>query len=126
MAHFKLKTKTATKSVRDFLFADDSALVAHSPDGIQALVDRFFSAARQFDLHINIKKTECLYQPPPPKFLGDVFLPTTVSTNGEPLKQCKTFNYLERTVADHSKLDKDISLRIGNASAVYGNLRWKL
>ena len=47
----------------DLFFADDSALVAHSPDSIQALVDRFASAARQFSLHINATKTECLYQP---------------------------------------------------------------
>ena len=48
VAHFKLKSKTNTKLVRDLLFADDSALVAHTPYGIQALVDRFAISARQF------------------------------------------------------------------------------
>ena len=110
VAHVKSKTRTATKLVRDLFFADDSALVAHSPDSIQALVDRFASAARQFSLHINIKKTECLYQPP--KVLGDVSLPTRVSINAEPLEQFKTFKYLESSVADNSKLDKEIALRI--------------
>ena len=124
VAHFKSTSRTTTKVVRELLFADDSALVAHTPDGIQALVDRFATAARQFSLQINIKKTECLYQPP--KFLSDVSLPSTVSINGEALKQCKTFKYLGSTAADNAKLDKELSLRIGNASAVYGNLRSRL
>ena len=105
VAHVKSKTRTATKLVRDLFFADDSALVAHSPDSIQALVDRFASAARQFSLHINVKKADCLYQPP--KFLGDVSLPAKVSINVELLEQCKTCKYLGRTIADHSKLEKE-------------------
>jgi hypothetical protein len=110
--------------VRDLLFADDSALVAHDSDDIQTLVDRFADAARMFSLKINIKKTECLYQPL--KFLSEVSLPSNVNINREPLEQCKTFKYLGSTVADNVKLDNAISLRIGNASAVYGNLRQRL
>ena len=49
--------------VQDMLFADDSALVAHTADDMQKLVDRFSEAAAKFSLKINIKKTECLYQP---------------------------------------------------------------
>ena len=45
------------------LFANDSALVAHGVSEMQLLVDRFARAAAQFSLKINIKKTECLYQP---------------------------------------------------------------
>ena len=124
VAHFKSKSKTTTNLVRDLLFADDSALVAHTPDGIQVLVDRFATAARQFSLQINIEKTECLYQPP--KFLCGVSLPTTISINGKSLKQCKTFKYLGSTVTDNDKLENEISLRIGKASGIYGNLRRRL
>ena len=59
VAHFKVRTKTSQKIVREMLFADDSALVAHDADSMQRLVDRFPSAADQFSLKINIKKTEC-------------------------------------------------------------------
>ena len=105
--------------MRDLLFADDSTLVAHDSDGIQTPVDRFADAARMFSLKINIKKTDCLYQHP--KFLSEVSLPRNVNTNGKPLEQCKTFKYLGSTVTDSAKLDNEISLRIENASAVYGN-----
>jgi len=63
----QLKAKTRTKNlVREMLFADDSAVVAPSAEDIQKLIDSFAKAAAQFNLKINIKMTECLYQPAPP------------------------------------------------------------
>ena len=50
VAHFKSQNRTTTKLVRDLLFADDSALLAHDSDDIQTLVDRFADAARMFRL----------------------------------------------------------------------------
>ena len=44
------------------LFANDSALVAYDAESMQRLVDRFSSAADQFNLKINIKKSECLFR----------------------------------------------------------------
>ena len=60
VAHFKAKTKTTR---RELLFADDSALVAHSAEEMQKIVDAFSNASKKFGLKINIKKTEMLYQP---------------------------------------------------------------
>jgi len=40
---------------REMLFVDDSALVAHSADNMQAFVDCFANEASQFNLKINIK-----------------------------------------------------------------------
>ena len=61
VANFKAGTKTSQKIVRKMLFTDDSALVAQDAKSMQRLVDRFSSAADQFSLKINIKKTECLF-----------------------------------------------------------------
>ena len=61
MSQFRAKTLTKRNLVREMLFA--SAVVAHSSEEIQKLIDRFAHAAAQFSLKINIKKTECLYQP---------------------------------------------------------------
>ena len=49
--------------MRELLFADDSALVAHSAEEMQKIVDAFSDASKKFGLKINIKKTEVLYQP---------------------------------------------------------------
>ena len=48
--------------MRKLLFADDSALVAHSAEEMPKIVDAFSNASKKFGLTINIKKTEVLYQ----------------------------------------------------------------
>ena len=44
--------------MKELLFADDSALVAHSAEDMQNIVDAFSNASNKFGLKINIKKTE--------------------------------------------------------------------
>ena len=56
VAQFNFKSKSVSKVVRELLFADDSALVAHTPNNILTLVDRFATVAQPFSLQINIKK----------------------------------------------------------------------
>ena len=124
VSHFKAKTKTEHILVQEMLFADDSAIVAHTAEEIQALVDRFESAARSFSLTINIKKTECLYQPsklvvPPP-------MPSDIKINNENLVQCKNFVYLGSTISESAKLDQELMYRMGKASAAFGRLRERL
>ena len=57
------KTKTTRILMGELLFADDSALVAHSAEEMQKIVDAFSDASKKFGLKITIKKTEVLYQP---------------------------------------------------------------
>ena len=63
IAHFRAKTKTTQILMRELLFANDSALVAHSAEEMQKIVDVFSDASKKFSPKINIKKTEVLYQP---------------------------------------------------------------
>ena len=56
VSQFKAKTLTTRFLVREMLFADDSALVAHTAEDMQMLVDCFARAASHFSLKINIKK----------------------------------------------------------------------
>ena len=42
VAHFRAKTKTTRILMRELLFVDDSALVAHSSEEMQKIVDAFF------------------------------------------------------------------------------------
>ena len=63
VAHFRAKTNTTRILMKELLFADDSALVAHSAEEMQKIVDAFSDASKKFGLKINIKKTEVLYQP---------------------------------------------------------------
>ena len=45
IAHFRAKTKTARILMRELLFADDSALVAHCAEKMQKIVDAFSGAS---------------------------------------------------------------------------------
>ncbi|KAK2157734.1 hypothetical protein NP493_1856g00014 [Ridgeia piscesae] len=63
VAHFRAKTKRTQILMRELLFADDGALVAHSAEEMQKIVDAFSNASKKFGLKITIKKTEMLYQP---------------------------------------------------------------
>ena len=60
---FRTKTKTSRILMRELLFADDTALVAHSAEEMQKIVDAFSDASKKFGLKINTKKTEAVYQP---------------------------------------------------------------
>ena len=91
VAQLQAKSKTSTKVVREMLFADDSALAAHSAcaEDVQSLLEKFARTAHQFSLKINIKKTECLYQPP--KFQLSTLLLEEINTGTESLVKFKTF-----------------------------------
>ena len=44
------------------IFADDAALVSHTQEGIQCLVDRLLKSCKEFSLTVSIKKTEIMAQ----------------------------------------------------------------
>ena len=81
------------------MFANDTALVAHSHDDSQELVDRFARASKAFGLKINIKNTETLYQPAPRAHgSGD-----SIFIDNEDLANVNKFKYLGSTVMCNKK-----------------------
>ena len=52
------QTKIQSQIIRDLLFADDCALLAHTEAEAQELFERFSGAARRFGLSVSLKKTE--------------------------------------------------------------------
>ena len=50
---------------KQLLYADDCALEAHSQQDIQLITNKFTEAARKYELAINAKKTEVMFQPAP-------------------------------------------------------------
>ena len=60
-------TKTKEQLIRELLFADDSALVAHSETALQRVTSCFAEASQLFGLEVSLKKTEVLHQPGPRK-----------------------------------------------------------
>ena len=51
--------------IRDFVFADDCALAAHSESELQCIATSFSTAAKAFRLTVRIQKSVVMHQPAP-------------------------------------------------------------
>ena len=121
IAHFRAKTKTTQILVRELLYADDSALVVHSAEEIQRIVDAFSDASKKFGLKINIKKTEVLYQPNSTRTREE-----DIMVDGNKLNSVSEFTYLGSTTSSDGRIDAEIQRRMAKASASFGRLRQRL
>ena len=106
------KTKTFNSLIQGALFADDCALMAHKPGDLQAMLNSFSDASKQFGLKSSLGKTEVLFQrapnsvaPQPAIFIDDV-----------ELKVIDSFKYLGSMISSDGSLDKEIASKISKAS----------
>ena len=123
VAHFRAKTNTIRILMRELLLADGSALVAHSAEEMQKIVDVFSDASKKFGLKINIKKTEVLYQPNSTRTREE-----DIMVDGNMLNSVLEFTYLGRTrpISSNGCTDDEIQNRVAKASASFGRLRQRL
>ena len=121
VAHFRAKTKTTRILMRELLFADDSALVAHSAEEMQNIVDAFSNASKKCGLKINIKKTEVLYQPNSTRTREE-----DIMVDGNKLNSVLEFTYLGSTISSDGCIDDELQRRMAKASASFGRLRQRL
>ena len=54
LARLRSKTKVRKVLIREMLFADDAALVAHTEEALQRMADQLSDACKQFGLTISI------------------------------------------------------------------------
>ena len=118
LRRLKSYTKVTQAIVRDFLFADDCALAAHSEVDIQELADCFATAATSFGLTVSIKKTEVLRQLAP----NTARPPPNITMDGNVLKNVDTFKYLGSCINSAANLDDEVLCRISRASQAFGRL----
>ena len=58
LRRFLARTKTIEEFITELLFAKDYALLAHTEETLQHIVNRFSDATKNVDLTISLKKTE--------------------------------------------------------------------
>ena len=114
LARLKAKSKVTEKTIRDMLFADDAAVVSHTEQELQRLMDRFSQACTDFGLTISLKKTNVMSQ--------DVDTPPAICINDHQLEVVHQFTYLGSTISDNLSLDAEINKRIGKAATTLGRL----
>ena len=121
LRRLQAKTKTSSMLLRDLLYADDCALIAHTQSDAQDMVDDFARACSSYGLTISIRKSEVLHQPRPGTPPSD----PVITIAGEPLKAVQKFCYLGGVLSQNARID-DITARIGKASAAFGRLQHRL
>ena len=114
LARLRAKTKVREVLIRDMLFADDAAVVAHTQDDLQSLMDCFSHACRDFGLTISLKKTNVLGQ--------DTEAPPVISIDYYELDAVCQFTYLGSTITGNLSLDAEINKRIGKAASTLAHL----
>ena len=112
-------TKTLEELILELLFADDCALLAHSEEVLQAVVNRFADAAKAFGLTISLKKTEVLYQKSP----HGSYNPPHISIEGTALNTVEHFTYLGSVISNDATVAKDVDNRLAKANSSFGRLR---
>ena len=117
LARLRANTKTRELCIRELLFADDAAIVAHTLEDIKEICKHFEQAATLFGLTISTKKTVTLHQPPP----GQTSTRPHTEIYGTPLKSVNNFTYLGSTIASENTIDMEINNRIRAASEAFGS-----
>lgn len=111
-------TKTKSCCIAELQYADDCAILAHSPESMQHALNTIASLYQYFGLQVNIKKTEVISQ-----IFSQTSSPPSFHINGIPLKNVDQFTYLGSTLSSCCSLDMEIHTRIKKASSSFGRLR---
>ena len=119
LARLKTKTKIITQLLLEPLFADDTALLAHSISDMQNTVDKFVEASKEMGLNVNITETEVLYEPAPNFSVNEVPI---IQIDGIPLKAVKNFRYIGSTISQYNRVDIEVHNRIQSACSAFGKL----
>jgi hypothetical protein len=115
LARLRARTRVKCVLVRELLYADDAAFVAHTEQEIQEMCNSFAAACTEFGLTISLKKTVVMAQ--------NVPAPPHVTINGTVLSVVEKFIYLGSTLTANNSLDAELNTRIGRASTTFGRLQ---
>ena len=107
--------------MRELLFADYSALVAHSAEDMQKIVDAFSGASKKFGLKVDIKKTEVMYQLNSTRTREE-----DIMVDGNKLNSVLEFTCLGSTISSSGCIDDKIHRRMAKAGASFGRLHQRL
>lgn len=122
LCHLQVKTKVSNNILRELLFADDCALMAHSYEDIQHIVNCLDIFARRFGFTISLKKTEVLYQ----QHTGVISTSPPILLADHPLTYVDHVKYLGAVLSTSATIDADVLHRISKASGTFGKLNIRI
>ena len=110
-------TKTTLNNILELQYADDCALVAHTPEALQRSLNIVAGLYEALGLRMNTSKTEILVQ------RHNMDPPLMFHINGEEIKQVNNFKYLGSVITEKHNIDEEVHNRINKAASAYGRLR---
>ena len=96
------------------LFADDAEVTTHTQQELQALMDRFSQACKDFGVTISLKKTNVLGQ--------DTMELPAITIDHYELDVFEQFIYLGSTITDNLSLDTEMDKKIEKAATTLARL----
>ena len=102
--------------IRDLRYADDTALLSRTVEGLGHLVDAVKEHSEAKDLMLNVKKTKVMDT-------DKCRTKTDLQIDGETLENVTHFEYLGARVENDGRSKNEISRRIAIASQKLGNLK---
>ena len=103
--------------MRELLFADNSALVAHSAEEMQKIVDVFSDVSKKFGLKVNIRKTKVMYQRKSTRTREE-----DIMVDGNKLNSILEFIYIGITISSNGCIDDELQKRVAKVNASFGRL----
>ena len=113
------KFKVQTEVLDEFLFADDMAKGAPTEEIMQKGMDQASDSCDSYDITINIKKAEVVYQPAP----GKPNKEPIITVKDQRLQVVDKFTYLGSTLSRVVHIGDEVNARIAKASAAFGRQR---
>lgn len=120
LAKLKARTKTKACNIKELQYADDAAIVAHSPQVLQSMIDTLNRTYNRLGLKMNTDKTEVMRLAD-----GDQGA-ESITVGPVQLKNVSDFRYLGSYLSNDWSLDKEVTYRIGRAAAAFGSLRGRV
>ena len=115
--NFNAQSKTSVTHSYEVQYADGTALVSHTGDGLQQLLDGMVDPYSLAGLVVDIKKTEILQQCTLPNVAPPVF-----NIKVCPIANVDEFVYLGTVLNNKLDLSSDIQRRVCPASSAFGLL----
>ena len=116
------RLKVSLLLLRELLFADDCALIAHTEEELHSILNDFARAASRYDLTICITKTKVMLQPK----LGSSPQDPVIKIGDKQLKAVQKLLYFGGFLLRNACINDEITSRISKASASFGRLHHRL
>jgi hypothetical protein len=103
--------KIGGRNYNNFRYADDTALVADSPEKLQNILDKVDEISEQYGLKINIKKTKIMV------VSRDTDKEFDIKVQNQKLEKVEEFIYLGHLITSDGKYEREIKRRIAIAKS---------